>query len=159
MNDYEWLTYMGLCHRCRKEKIVKGKKYCFDCLERIRENNAKRYDSNKAKEYQKRRREIYQEKKAAGVCIRCSRSATHGMYCYEHSIAEKRKSMARAEKRKRERHERGLVPEKRKTNGECRWCGENAIPGMQCCERHREIFLRAGKKGKAHMDITLLQAR
>ena len=52
MNDYEWLTQMGLCHKCRKEKCAPGKKYCFECLEIIREDNRKRYDQEKAKEYQ-----------------------------------------------------------------------------------------------------------
>ena len=56
MTDYEWLTEMGLCHKCRKERTAPGKKFCFNCLEIIREDNAKRYDPEKAKEYQNRRR-------------------------------------------------------------------------------------------------------
>lgn len=63
MTDYEWLTEMGLCHRCRKNKAAPNRKFCFDCLDKIREENVKRYNSEWAKDYQKRRREIYQEKK------------------------------------------------------------------------------------------------
>lgn len=146
MNDYEWLTQMGLCHKCRKEKCAPGKKYCFECLEIIREDNRKRYDQEKAKEYQKRRREIYREKKDSGICIRCNKLATHGMYCYEHSIEQKRKSQERAQIRKNERHERGLIPDKRKKEGLCIWCGKPAIEGIQCCEEHQKIFSGAGKK-------------
>lgn len=39
MTDYEWLTEMGICHKCRKKRVAPGKKYCFDCLELIREDN------------------------------------------------------------------------------------------------------------------------
>lgn len=121
--DYEWLSEQGLCHRCRKARPAPGRKYCFDCLDKIREENAKRYDPEKARAYLQRRREIYWEKKEAGICVRCSRPATHGLYCYEHSIAVKRHSRETEDRRKRERHERGLVPEYRKEKGLCLWCG------------------------------------
>ena len=114
MTDYEWLTEMGLCHKCRKNKAAPDRKYCFDCLNKICEDNAKRYDSEKAKEYQPKRREIYRKKKEDGICVRCSKKATHRNYCYEHYIKEHRRSMERAKKAKAERHDRGMVPIERK---------------------------------------------
>lgn len=147
MTDYEWLTELGLCHKCRKERAAPGKKFCYDCLSTIREDSAKRYDPEKAKKYQCRRREIYREKKKAGICVRCSNPATHGIYCYECSIKAKRRSHKRAKIRKLERHERGLIPDKRKEAGLCKWCGKPAIEGLQCCEEHQKIFSKAGKKG------------
>lgn len=148
MTDYEWLTKMGLCHKCRREKMAPGKKFCFDCLDKIREENAIRYDSEAAKSYQARRREIYNEKKASGICARCSKRATHGLYCYEHSIEAKRRSKCRAERRKIERNDRGLVPELRAKEGLCLWCGKPAEPGISACAEHRKIFSEAGKKAK-----------
>lgn len=150
MTDYEWLTKMGLCHKCRKNTVAPGKKFCFDCLEKIHEENVKRYDPEKAKEYQKRRREIYEQKKEAGICVRCSKPATHGIYCYECSIKAKRNRRERAEREKIRRHERGLVPEERRAAGLCLWCGKPAIPGKQCCEMHSQAFREAGKKGAAN---------
>lgn len=147
MTDYEWLTELGLCHKCRKERAAPGKKFCYDCLSAIREDSAKRYDPEKAKKYQCRRREIYREKKKAGICVRCSNPATHGIYCYECSIKAKRRSHKRAKIRKLERHERGLIPDKRKEAGLCKWCGKKAIEGLQCCEEHQKIFSEAGEKG------------
>lgn len=73
MTDYEWLTEMNLCHRCRKNKPAPNKKFCFDCLDKIRKENRKRYDSEKAKQYQKRRKELYEERKAVGICVRCKK--------------------------------------------------------------------------------------
>lgn len=145
-SDYEWLTEMNLCHKCRKERAAPGKKYCFDCIDKIRAYNNARYDSEKAKTYQERRREIYREKQSSGICVRCNKPATHGMYCYEHSIEAKRRSQNRAQIRKNERLDRGLIPDQRKEKGLCLWCGNPASPGKQCCEEHRKIFSDSGKK-------------
>lgn len=147
MTDYEWLTEMSLCHKCRKQKPAPGKKYCFDCLDAIREYDRRRYNQENAKQYQKRRREIYHEKKENGICVRCSKPATHGIYCYEHSIKQKKRSQERSRIRRIERHERGLIPDKRKEEGLCKWCGKPAVSGLRCCEEHQMIFSAAGKKG------------
>lgn len=146
MTDYEWLTEMNLCHKCRKNRPAPNRKFCFDCLEKIREENAQRYNPEKAKEYQPRRREIYQEKKEKGICVRCSKEATHGMYCYEHYIKAHRRSLERAQNAKEERHRRGLIPKARKENGLCLWCGKKAIKGINACEKHSVIFQEAGRK-------------
>ncbi len=103
--------------------------------------------------YLNRRRELYEEHKKAGICVRCRKKATHGMYCYEHSIEAKRHSQYNAEQRKRKRHERGLIPEYRKENGLCLFCGEpietdNISRGLLVCQKHREMASEAGKKGK-----------
>lgn len=153
MTDYEWLTEMGLCHRCRKEKTAPGKKFCFDCLDKTREYNRKRYDSQLAHEYQKRRRELYYQKKENGICIRCSKKATSGMYCYEHYLKEHRRSIKRANEKKEERHEKGLIPEKRRENGLCLWCGEKSSNGKNACERHVLLFSEAGKKSKENEKV------
>lgn len=146
MTDYEWLTQMGLCHKCRQKRVAPGKKFCFDCLEKISEDNAKRYDSEKAKAYQERRREIYREKKENGICVRCSKKASYGLYCYEHYIEAKRRSSERAERAKMRRHESGLIPAMRMKNGLCLWCGEKALDGTNVCELHSEIFRESGRK-------------
>ena len=146
-SDNEWLTEMNLCHKCRKARPAPGRKFCFDCLEKIKADNARKYDPEKAKTYQQRRREIYQQKKVAGICVRCSKSATHGLYCYEHSIEAKRHSKANSAKRKRERHEKILIPEQRRQSELCLWCGKAALPGLECCQEHREKFVKAGKRG------------
>lgn len=148
MTDYEWLTEMGLCHRCRKEKAATGRKFCFECLDKIQEENAKRYNPEYAKKYQKRRREIYAEKKEKGICVRCNKPATHGLYCYEHYLKEHKRSIKCANTAKEERHKRGLIPEKRKTNGLCLWCGEKAVNGTNACTRHALIFFRGGAEIK-----------
>lgn len=145
--DLDWLDSMGLCHKCGKEKAFQGRKFCPRCLERISEENAKRYDTEKARAYQARRREIYQEKKSAGICVRCTQPATHGLYCYEHCIEAKRRSKSRAQKRKQERHDRGLISERRLENGLCRWCGKPGTGGVAACDYHRKMLSEYAKRG------------
>lgn len=118
------LDKLHLCHKCEKAKPMKNRKFCLECLEKIALSNMKRYDRQKAHEYQTRRRQIYREKKEKGICIRCSKKATHGMYCLECSIKVKRRSQERAQKRKKERHEKGLIPEYRKEYNLCYYCGK-----------------------------------
>lgn len=113
----------------------------------MREYNAMRYDPEAAKAYQSRRREIYKEKKEKGICVRCSKPATHGLYCYECSIKQKRQSQQRSAIRKNERHDRGLIPEYRKKNELCLWCGKKTVKGLNCCDDHGEKFSAAGRKG------------
>lgn len=156
MTDYERLTAMGLCHKCRKEKAAKGHVHCLNCLDKIKEENRKYYDPEKARKYQERRREIYREKKAEGICVRCRKTATHGMYCLEHSIEAKRRSQKRSQERKNARRDRGLIPEIRKKNGLCLWCGKPAMNGLCCCEKHSRIFSEAGKKAAAE-DRTVME--
>lgn len=131
---YALLDRLNLCHRCEKAKPFPGKKYCAECLEKIAEYNARCYDPQKAKQYQARRREIYQQRKEQGICVRCSKPATHGLYCYECSIKAKRKNAATAERRKWERHDRGLIPEQRKKDGMCLRCGNPADSGKYCSD-------------------------
>lgn len=144
LTDYEWLTEMNLCHKCRKNKAAPNRKYCFDCLEKIREENMKRYDSEKAKEYQARRREIYRQKKENGICVRCNKKATHGMYCFECSIKVKRHNAKTAELRRINRHERGLIPEMRVKNGLCIRCGG----GLSDREKEKKIIMCQSCRGK-----------
>lgn len=146
----ELLDRLGMCHKCEKARPAPNRKFCYDCLDKISESNAKRYDPEKAKAYQSRRRELYREHIANGICVRCRKKATHGMYCYTHSIEAKRHSMTMAQKRRNERHDRGLIPEYRRKNGLCLRCGE-PIDGTgnlmcsKCCEKCRKWSLMGDK--------------
>lgn len=150
--DYSWLDAMGLCHKCGYRKKFPGRQFCPECLEKIAEINAKKYDPAKAHEYQTRRREIYREKKEAGICIRCKKPATHGMYCYSHYIVAKRRSQEQAKESRNKRHDRGLVPDQRARESRCLWCGEPASGGTNACDYHRKLFSDAGKRGKKTWD-------
>lgn len=146
----ELLDRLGLCHKCEKARPAPNRKFCFDCLIKIQEINAARYDPEKAKAYQARRRELYREHKSKGICIRCRKKATYGMYCYTHFLEAKRRSSESAAKRKNERADRGLIPDYRRANGLCLRCGD-PIDGTgnsmcsRCCEKQREYGLKADK--------------
>lgn len=139
VTDYEWLTEMGLCHRCRKEKSAPGRKYCFDCLDIYKDYRRKSYGKEKERKYSKGKSERRRKKIENGICSICSKKATHGIYCYEHFIYTKRKGIKRNEEIKRKRHERGLIPEYRKENGLCVRC-EEELTEEDRCENYKMCF-------------------
>ena len=150
--DYAWHKEHGFCTRCRKEKALPGKVLCPACLEYHQLVSFNAYDKQKAHEYQARRREIYHEHKANGICVRCSKPATHGIYCYECSIKQKRKHQAEALKRKFLRYESRSGRQYRRENGLCWFCGAPveapALHGQacnSCAERMSRISQLADK--------------
>lgn len=153
MTNQERIAFLDaykLCHKCGKNKQFPNRKFCAACLEKITLSNIKRYDRQRAHEYQARRRELYQEHKAKGICVRCSKAATNGLYCYEHSIEAKRHSQRMAEKRKIERHDRGLIPEYRKENNLCYYCGkpiEDSVHHGRACNACAEKMSEYSMKG------------
>lgn len=119
----QWLEEKGYCHKCGKNKQWGDYKFCAECLEKIQLRNIESYDPVKAHDYQARRREIYQYKKEHGICVRCKNPATVGMYCADCYIKQKRRLDEKCRKAKEKRHDRGLIPEYRKENGLCYFCG------------------------------------
>lgn len=143
---YALLDKLNLCHKCEKAKQWGGRKFCPECLEKIAEYNANHYNSQKAHDYQTRRKELYQEKKEKGICVRCSKKATHGLYCYECSIKAKKRSQINAQKRKLKRHERGIIPQIRLANGLCVKCGKPLdISGYKVCKKCLERLTEMSK--------------
>lgn len=143
-----WLDTYGFCHKCGKQKKAPNKQFCFDCLEKHRSRSAQRYDPDKAHEYQARRRELYKLHKAQGICVRCSKLATRGLYCLDCSIKAKRRSQERAKKAKNERHDRGLIPDLRKENNLCFYCGAklHSRKHGQACETCAKEMAEHSKK-------------
>ena len=141
MTNQERLAFLDaykLCHKCEKNKQFPNRKFCAACLEKITLSNIKRYNPNRAHEYQSRRRELYQEHKANGICVRCSKPATHGLYCIDHLVEAKKRSRKRSQIRKNERHDRGLIPEYRMNNNLCYYCGapvENPKKHGHACDK------------------------
>ena len=144
MEEKEKCKYKGLCSLCPY-------KYCIDDEKDPKEDKDRKdyldkyYTENKDKVNQAHRN-AYVQKKKNGICVRCGQKATHGLYCRDHAIAQKKRSRERAMTRKRDRHERGLIPEIRKESGLCLWCGEKATGGTLACDIHRNLFQKASLK-------------
>lgn len=140
---YALLDKLGLCYECHKAKQFGKWKYCPECLEKIAARNARKWaqsipeERKKATEKAKARRH---KRKEEGLCPLCGKPATHGIYCYEHSIKEKRHHQELAAKAKQARHDRGLIPDYRKANRLCLQCGAPIEDGNDTmyCNFHRE---------------------
>lgn len=153
---YEQLDKLNLCHKCKKNEQFPNRKYCPECLEKAIIANAKCRNNQTAEtaatqranknEYMKK---LYQERKKNGICLKCTKSATYGLYCYEHSIYIKRQQKKRNEKRRLQRQERGLIPEYRKEHNLCYFCGEpiDAAKSKRICGKCAERLHKCGEKG------------
>lgn len=123
---YALLDKLGLCYECHKAKQFGKWKYCPECLEKIAERNARaraKITPEDRERINTKARERYWRCKQEGLCPLCSKPATHGMYCYEHSIAVKKRGQERTARSKQERHDKGLIPDYRVANRLCRSCG------------------------------------
>lgn len=143
--DYAFYKSIGVCTTCRKKMAVPGKTDCEECAEKKRRYAARYYKEN-AEHLKEASKSRYQKRIGSGVCARCSKPATHGIYCYDCFLYQKRKTREKAERNRLKRHEKGLVSERRAMEGKCRFCENIAIPGMTICEEYREKMRK--KKGK-----------
>ena len=132
---YQWYKEHGICVRCHKRDAEPHRVKCFECAEQQRIVDSKRVRSKE--EHAKQQREITRRKKEQGICYRCKKKATHGVFCYEHFIYSKRKDRER--KTKKGFGEIGL----------CRICGEEPSPGKKLCPVHcKEYADRLNKRNK-----------
>lgn len=145
----EYLDVRRLCHRCMKNEKFGKKQYCPECLEKITIQSLK----PRSRETAERRRERYYSHKENGICIRCHRPATYGVYCYHHYIEMRKISAERA--RKRAFSEVPTVWDIRKANHLCRECGKpieegNATQWCNACrERQAKVAIAVNARLKA----------
>lgn len=147
---YELLDKLNLCHKCHKEKRMPGYKLCPICIEKHINYNIEhgQWSANHKEEYSKKCKERYSEHKQNGICVKCNSPATHGIYCYKHSIAAVRYSIKRNERRKAERHEKGLITEKRIKEHLCYTCGKPLDDSRyKICNACRAELSRRSKLG------------
>ncbi len=97
MSRYDEYDKDRICHMCKKNPQAPGHKCCFDCLEKSRERaeRQRRQATAVSKEgylslERQRINAIYKNKRDKGLCAKCGRKATHGVYCYEHYIRARR---------------------------------------------------------------------
>lgn len=116
---YEYLDAHNLCHRCYRKEKISGYSFCSACIERDFFQRIMRPSQKQGERLRKKR----EEHKKNGICIDCSKPATHGLYCYEHMIARKKAGLRHGEKRRRERMGIPTVLDIRKANRLCLRCG------------------------------------
>lgn len=89
---------IGICPKCRKNKIYEGENLCLECYEKAQFYKEK-YDKSKydRHEYYKK---WYEKSKKQGICIRCGKGETKGhVYC-DRCLAVKRREWIEKRKEK-----------------------------------------------------------
>lgn len=154
-----WLDEHGMCHKCGKRKVLEGRKFCPVCIEKNVINCMKKYQKKPESEmiydgkpYSERRKELYRQKRENGICVKCTNKATHGRLCWECFRKCKKINDRRLQRQKDQRWDRGLIPEYRKENGLCCFCGnpvenpENHGRACNACAVKMSLYSMRGDK-------------
>lgn len=142
---FEYLDAHNLCHRCYRNERIGKSVLCPACIER---NDLLPRGNPLTAEQKESNRERRKKRKESGICIDCSKPATHGLYCYEHMIARKKAKLRYLEKKRIERMGIPTAWDIRKANHLCRMCGapiEDDNPTLYCnaCRRRQSEITTA----------------
>ena len=142
--DSDYFLSIGLCRVCGKNKIVPGKTYCADCLEKVDALCHKRYLDNP--NYYRERNRIsnkkrYDECKEQGICTRCrKRKAEHGRVMCRICLDK--------DAQKHALRYNGINADDRFKMGICRFCNEPVKDGYRTCEKHYRLCCESARKAK-----------
>nr|DAR00786.1 MAG TPA: transposase [Caudoviricetes sp.] len=148
---YDYLDARNLCHECYCNEKFSGYSLCPGCLE----HKTLQRERRPVQKQGERLRKLRKEHKENGICIDCSKPATHGLYCYEHMIARKKAKLRYNEKSRRERMGIPTVWDIRKANRLCRLCGSPIEDGNDtlmcnaCCKRMSKMATATHVRMKA----------
>lgn len=128
---YKYYQDMGICPRCRKNKIYGDEKVCLDCsVEKSLWNQKKRKKDIDYKNHQEWSKNAYKTDKEKGVCPRCrKRKPTDGYVVCKFCREKMRRS--REKNRKPDRSERYL-------QGLCYFCDNPVEEGYKVCREHHK---------------------
>ena len=122
---YQWYKAHGICVRCHGREAEPYRVLCLECMEKQMKYESTRIIDKEKKA--KQQRERMKKRKEQGICYKCKRKATHGVFCHEHYIYDKRMA--------RERKKKGFGDV-----GLCRICGEPPVPGKKLCVVHHKQY-------------------
>lgn len=129
--DYQYYKSKGICVKCRRERALKGRVQCLDCLERDRERKSNKQPkiSKEQREYNKRKKQLCV---AFKVCRECqSKDATKGQVCLECWIKRQRRNKNKS---------KSIDRSERKGYGLCYLCGRPSVEGYNLCQLHLEPY-------------------
>lgn len=140
----EFAKSIGICPRCRRNKLFGDEKYCPECRAYKTEQVAKSRKKNPERHREVKRRScnrLRQERREKGICIECGKRKAmfDGTRC-EYCRAKTRNR--RALKRIMEIKEDGCC--------RIRSCKNKAMIGYRICEEHYGKICNNGKTDKAN---------
>lgn len=142
-NEYKRMSYsfyisIGICPRCKKEKLYGDERACLTCsAERYgRQLNRNRERANEV--HRKSSKKIYDESSANGICTRCNkRKAEEGKKCCK---------MCNQRRNEYRRAKRGIPRRLRPDFGLCYLCGDTAKEGQKVCAACHEKITEGNRR-------------
>lgn len=148
----EYYTKIGICPKCKKERIYLNERICPECVEKERvaiskyvKNTPERHSESNKKTTEK----VRSKRKAAGLCVRCGkRKPDSGKTSCGICLAKNREN----QRRWRERNGKINMDERKERleKGLCWFCGEPVKEGYRTCE---ECYQRCVKMPHARMQV------
>lgn len=135
----------NLCLRCGNPVDDVHYVYCLDCRQRLSEINRKPDEEKLTYEdLLTKQKALYWERRNKGICVKCEKPATHGIYCYEHYLRCTR-SCRRYQQEQREQNK--VKRQEIIDNKICLQCGKPIEPGSdkKWCRECRE---KQGERSK-----------
>lgn len=127
----EYYFSIGICPRCRKEKLYNGERKCLECKAKEAELAIRRYHANAEKiqaRDSERKKRRYTSRKEAGICVKCGRRNTSENHAYCRFCRVTRRNKERLVISRSERVAYGL----------CYFCGEPLDRDGRSCTKCAE---------------------
>lgn len=135
----KFLQDMGICPRCRKNKLYGDEKVCPECNAKAYTNVINTRDRERYNELHRQwSKRQYEIDKANGICTRCrKRKAETGYVTCQYCRAKNR--VKRENDKQVKRSERYLI-------GLCYFCDEPIKEGFKVCNKHYNLNVENQKK-------------
>lgn len=158
--DRAFFKQMGICPRCRKNKLEGSEKTCVECKAKQAEYAAKiradeeghRHYLNICSQWDKKHRAELEEQ---GLCNRCGKRNADDGY--------KTCSWCRAKRRVYNQNRTaqiGTTKQRRIDNGLCIWCENPIKEGYKVCEKHYQMNVeKAHKVDRSKFDTFIINPR
>lgn len=135
--DRKYFKEIGICPRCKKNKILGDEKSCPECqaysyslITPKRMENREHYNEIQ-KEY---KRKLYEKRKDQGICTICGGAISDKRYSTCNACREKQ-----AENKRRRNSTLFESRDERVKNGICFFCNNHIVDGYKVCQKHLDM--------------------
>ncbi len=136
ISDWEFYQGIGICPRCRKNKLYGSEKQCPGCSAdmyvSVMRNREKEHYNQTHREWG---RKAYQNRKEKGICTRCGKRKPDNGFLTCGICRKKGRDYRYTKEGKPGRMERVI-------NGLCYFCGNPVKKGYKVCEKHYRMCVK-----------------
>jgi hypothetical protein len=149
----QWYIEHHICYVCRRENAEPNKQMCWECAEKSRVFQRKKYHQNRAAniaDSSQRRRERKAKRLELGLCVECGKRP--------HDEGHKTRIYCRRKElrlQKERRQQKGALPSELRGDGTyCYACCQPKCNGTKICGDCIESLRARAANARAHVDLS-----